>query len=237
MGPVEIRHLGPHSARRPAIARQLRPHVPRRHPAAGLRSASSRPRRSTTTRRRAARSCRISIPTAHADDPRPGRPSADVHRRRPETPPVGDAAAFHRVRRQSVVAPRQDGAGDARHDQQRRMDRRAVVDAAQGVRPERQRHVVRRRGRGRSQRRIEHAGRQGHGRLHDRLRHERRGGAAAKRLPAAPDGPGLRGDLPHQVAAAHQARRSLLHELQRLRPSASGRTRRRHSAIRSDRSR
>ena len=56
----------------------------------------------------------------------------------------------------------------------------------------------------------------------DRLRHERRGGAAAERIPPAPDGAGLRRDLPHQVAAAHQARRPLLHELQRLWPSRSG---------------
>ena len=103
---------------------------------------------------------------AHADDPRPGGSSADLHRGRPEAPPVGDAPALHRVRRQQSVATCQDRAGNARHDEQCGMDRRAAVHAAQGVRRERQRQVVRRRGRGRSEGRVEHAGRQGNGRLH-----------------------------------------------------------------------
>src|SRR5947209_4947467 len=39
---------------------------------------------------------------------------------------------------------------------------------------------------------------------------------------SAPDSPRLRGNLPHQVSAAHQDRRPVLHELQRLRASRSG---------------
>ena len=86
--------------------------------------------------------------------------------------------------------------------------------------------LVRRRRGGGSEGRVEHADRQGDGRLHRGLRHERRGRAASERISAAADGPRLRGNLSHQVAAANQGRRSVLHELQRLRAS-SIRTRKR----------
>ena len=130
-----------------------------------------------------------------------------------------------------------DRAGNARDDQLRRMDRRAPFNAAQGVRPERQRDMVRRRRRRGSEGRLEHAHRQSDGRLPHRLRHERRGRAAAERFSAAPDGPRLRGNLPHQVSAAHQGRRPVLHELQRLRASPIGIRKRLRSASRSDPSR
>jgi DMSO/TMAO reductase YedYZ molybdopterin-dependent catalytic subunit len=41
------------------------------------------------------------------------------------------------VRGEPIVAPGEERSGNARHDELRRMDRRAPVDAAQGVRPER----------------------------------------------------------------------------------------------------
>ena len=43
-----------------------------------------------------------------------------------------------------------------------------------------------------------------------------------KRVSGAHHGPRIRGHLPHQVSAAHQGRRPVLHELQRIRASASG---------------
>ena len=138
--PVEVRHLGPHPARRQTLARHLRPHVSCRDPASGFgrgHHAVLAPLLRDDARRLPSG---YRSQTAHADDPRPGGPSADVHRGRPEAPPVRDAPALHRVRRQPSVAPREDGAGNARHDEQCRMDRRAPVHAAQGVRPERQRH-------------------------------------------------------------------------------------------------
>ena len=163
---VEVRHLGPHPARRQALARQLRPHVPCRDPVAG----SGRGHHAVLAPLLRDDAWRVPAGyrswAAHADDPRPGGSSADLHRGRPEAPPVGDAPALHRVRRQQSVATCQDRAGNARHDEQCGMDRRAAVHAAQGVRRERQRQVVRRRGRGRSEGRVEHAGRQGNGRLH-----------------------------------------------------------------------
>ena len=70
-----------------------------------------------------------------------------------------------------------------------------------------------------SEGRLEHAHLQSDGRLPDRLRHERRGLAAAARVSSAHHSPRLRGNLPHQISAAHQGRRPVLHELQRLRPS------------------
>src|SRR4029453_4528813 len=45
------------------------------------------------------------------------------------------------------------------------------------------------------------------------------------RISAAADGPRLRRHLPHQVAAANQSGGPVLHELQRLRASSSGRER------------
>ena len=62
----------------------------------------------------------------------------------------------------------------------------------------------------------------GDGRLPHRLRPERRALAAAARVSGAPHGSRIRGHLPHQVSAAHQGRRPVLHELQRIRASASG---------------
>ena len=82
---------------------------------------------------------------ASPDDPRPGGPSADVHHGGLEAPPVRHPPSFHRVRREPIVAQGEDRSGNARHDELRRMDRRAPLDAAQGVRPERRRNLVRRR--------------------------------------------------------------------------------------------
>ena len=81
---------------------------------------------------------------------------------------------------------------DARHDELRRMDRRAPVDPAQGVRPERRGNLVRRGRRGGSEGRVEHADCQGDGRHLPGLRHERRSRAAAARVSAAADGSRLR---------------------------------------------
>ena len=159
---------------------------------------------------------------AHSDDPRPGGPSADLHHGGLEAPPVRHPAAFHRVCGEPAHSATKDRSGNARDDQLRRMDRRAPFYAAQGVRPERQRNMVRRRRRGGSEGRVEHADRQGDGRLPRRLRHERRGRAAAARVSAAADGPRLRGNFSHQVSAANQGRGPVLHELQRLRASPSG---------------
>ena len=79
-------------------------------------------------------------PREHSsDDPRPGGPSADLHHGGLEAPPVRHPPAFHRVRGEPIVAQGEDRSGNARHDELRRMDRRAPLDAAQGVRPERQR--------------------------------------------------------------------------------------------------
>jgi hypothetical protein len=89
----------------------------------------------------------------------------------------------------------------ARHDQLRRVDGRLAFHPAQGVRPERQRDMVRRGRRRGSEGRIEHAHRQSDGRLRHRIRHERRGYTASERLSAAPVRPGLRGHLQHQVSA------------------------------------
>ena len=58
--------------------------------------------------------------------------------------PVSHPVAFHRVCGKPAQWPAKDRAGIARDDQLRRMDRRAPFDAAQGVRPERQRDMVRR---------------------------------------------------------------------------------------------
>ena len=82
---------------------------------------------------------------APSHDSRPGGPSADLHHGRLEAPPVRHPPAFHRVRGEPIVAPGEDRSGNARHDELRRMDRRAPLDAAQGVRPERRRILVRRR--------------------------------------------------------------------------------------------
>src|SRR5258705_1237070 len=46
--------------------------------------------------------------------------------------------------------------------------------------------------------------------------------AATARVSSAHHGPRIRGHLPHQVSAAHQDRRPVLHELQRIRASPSG---------------
>ena len=101
---VEVRHLGPHPARRQALARQLRPHVPCRDPAAG----SGRGHHAVLAPLLRDDAWRVPAgyrsQAARADDPRPGGPSADVHRGRPEAPPVGDAPALHRMRRQQSVA-------------------------------------------------------------------------------------------------------------------------------------
>ena len=70
--------------------------------------------------------------------------------------------------------PGKDRSGIARDDQLRRMDRRAPLHAAQGVRRERLGDLVRRRRHGGSEGRVEHADREGHGRLSPGLRHERR---------------------------------------------------------------
>ena len=101
---------------------------------------------------------------APSHDSRPGGPSADVHHGRLEAPPVRDAPTFHRVRGEPIVAPGEERSRNARHDELRRMDRRAAVDAAQGVRPERRGHLVRRRRVGGSEGRVEHADCQGDGR-------------------------------------------------------------------------
>ena len=114
-------------------------------------------------------------PGASSHDPRDGGPSADLHHGGFEAPPFRDPPSFHRVCGESVVAQGQDGSGIARDDQLRRMDRRAPLCAAQGVRPERRGILVRRRRVGGSEGRVEHADRQGDGRLSGGLRHERRG--------------------------------------------------------------
>ena len=59
---VEVRHLGPHPARRQTLARQLRPHVSCRDPAAGFGRGHHAVLAPLLSRRRVARSCRISIP-------------------------------------------------------------------------------------------------------------------------------------------------------------------------------
>jgi hypothetical protein len=61
-----------------------------------------------------------------------------------EAPPVGHPVAIHRVCGKPAQWATKDRAGIARDDQLRRMDRRAAFYAAQGVRPERQRDMVRR---------------------------------------------------------------------------------------------
>ena len=114
-------------------------------------------------------------PGASSHDPRDGGPSADLHHGGFEAPPFRDPPSFHRVCGESGVAQGQDGSGIARDDQLRRMDRRAPLCAAQGVRPERRGILVRRRRVGGSEGRVEHADRQGDGRLFRGLRHERRG--------------------------------------------------------------
>ena len=81
---------------------------------------------------------------AHSDDSRPGGSAPDLHHGGLEAPPVSHPAAFHRVRGKPAQWATKDRAGIARDDQLRRMDRRAAFDAAQGVRPERQRDMVRR---------------------------------------------------------------------------------------------
>ena len=97
--------------------------------------------------------------------------------------------------------------------------------------------MVRRRRRRGSEGRLEHAHRQSDGRLPHRLRHERRGLAAAATGFRCASSPRLRGHLPHQVSAAHQGRRPVLHELQRLRTSPIRIRRELRSAYRSDPSR
>ena len=158
-------------------------------------------------------------PGAPYHDSRHGGPSADLHHGGLEAPPLRHPHSFHRVRGESIVAESHDRSGNARHDELRRMDRHTPFDAAQGVRPEKRGILVRRGRGGGSEGSLEHADCQGDGRLHPGLRHEWRGRATAARVSAAADDSRLRRHFSHQVAAANQGGRPLLHELQRLRAS------------------
>ena len=193
--PLAFRHLGTHRPRRQALARCLRARLSCGDAASGFGGRDHTilaPLRGDDPwfLHPGDRS-----PGTSSPDPRDGGPSADLHHGGFEAPPVRDPPSFHRVCGESVVARGQDGSGIARDDQLRRMDRRAPLCAAQGVRPERRGILVRRRRVGGSEGSVEHADRQGDGRLFGRLRHERRALAAAARVSAATDGPRLRGNL------------------------------------------
>ena len=236
-GSLQVRHVGAHSARRQTDARYFRADVSRGHSTSGLGRSGDAVFASLLRDDARLVPAGHRSSSAHADDPRPGRPSADVHHGRLEAPAVRHAPALHRVRGEPVVAQGQDRAGITRDDQLRRMDGRPPVHAAERVRPEGLGKMVRRRRRRGSEGRIEHADREGDGRLHPGLRHERRGGAAAERLSAAADGPRLRRHFPHQVGAAHQGGRSGTTSTTTT-SDTSIRTRRKpRSATRSDRSR
>ena len=143
---LQLRDLRAHGAPdgRQAVTRRVRQGVPRGHAVAGFRwrdhaivAALCRddPRLLSAGHRSQA---------AHADDPRPGRSAADLHHGRLEALPVGHPVAFHRVCGKPARWAAKDRAGIARDDQLLRMDRRAAFHAAQGMRPERQRDMVRR---------------------------------------------------------------------------------------------
>ena len=161
----KLRHLGAHrpSRRRQAFSRSIRADVSYCDAAPGLGGrdhAVLAPLRGDDPRRVHAghRSQRAS-----SDDPRPGGPSAHVHDGGLEAPSFRHPSSFHRMRGQPVVAGSEERSANAWDGELRRMDRRPSFDAAQGMRPERQREVVRRRRRRGSEGRVEHAHRQGDG--------------------------------------------------------------------------
>ena len=131
---------------------------------------------------------------AQAVDPRPGRSPPHLHDGRAEALPVRLEGLFPRVQRQQPAAEgakRRFGADGARAHELQRVDRRAAVDAAEGVWPAGRRAVDRGRGRRVEQVHDEHAPGEGDGRHPGGLRAERRTGAAAQRVSAAARRPRL----------------------------------------------
>ena len=143
---LQVRDLGAHTAppRRQAFTRRVREGVPRGFAAAGFcwrdhaivaPLCGDDPRLLHAGHRSQA---------AHADDTRPGGSAPDPHHGRLEALPVSHPVALHRVCGKPAQRAAKGRAGDARDGQLRRMDRRAAFHAAQRVRHERQREMVRR---------------------------------------------------------------------------------------------
>jgi hypothetical protein len=138
--------LGAHRAPdgRPAFTRRVREEFPRGLAAAGFCGVVTPSSLHYVATTRGSFMPDIDPAQHTADDSRPGGSALTFTMDDLKRLPVRHPLAFHRVRGKPAQWPAKDRAGIARDDQLRRMDRRAAFNAAQGMRPERQRDMVRR---------------------------------------------------------------------------------------------
>ena len=149
---------------------------------------------------------------AQAPDPRPGRPSADLHARYAGQISDGVAHLFPRMRRQQPAAlSAQAGPGrraaPARPDLLFGLDRRAALHAARGDRRQAECEMDRGGRRRRFRHGAQRAALQDHGRRVRRALPERRAAAAGERLSDAAVPARLPGQRAGEISAPHQGHR------------------------------